>query len=220
MATTLQAFLERLIPATLSNLQREYPHGLLHQFQESADLALPAQLHPTFYGCYDWHSAVHSHWQVVRALRVYPGAPFADAAIAVLDRSFAPANLAAELAYLQRYPSFEMPYGIAWLLQLVAELREWATPQSEQWLEHLAPLERLAAQRFQRYITRLPYPIRSGVHNQSAFAMALVLDWARTVDDAELVATIAQRAQHFFSADLGTSRICHVVMAILGGRCD
>ncbi len=201
MNTDLQTFLTRVIPTTLNNVVREYPHGLLHQFQDPSDLALPAQLHPTFYGCYDWHSAVHSHWQLVRALRVYPDAPFAEAAIAVLERNFAPENLAAELAYLQRRPSFELPYGIAWLLQLTAELREWATPQSEQWMAHFAPLERLAADRFRHYIARLPYPIRSGVHNQSAFAMALVWDWAKGVGDAALASAIAHRALDFFAAD-------------------
>jgi hypothetical protein len=201
MTTTLKAFLDQVIPITLSHLHREYPNGLLHQLQERGDVCSPAELHPAFYGCYDWHSAVHSHWQVVRALRLYPDAPFAEAAIAALNRSFTTENLAGELAYLSRRPSFEMPYGMAWVLQLLGELREQSTPQAERWRTVLAPLEAHATARFRHYLARLPYPIRSSVHNQTAFAMTLALDWAHVAGDTALAGQIAEKAIAFFAAD-------------------
>jgi hypothetical protein len=201
MPTTTEDILSQLIPTTITHLQREYPNGLLHHFQGETDVGTPAQLHPAFYGCYDWHSAVHSHWQVVRALRLYPDAPFARSAAAALDRSFTPENLAGEMAYLLRNPNFEMPYGMAWVLQLLAELHEQTAAQAKRWRMMLAPLEGHAAGRFRHYLTRLPYPIRSGVHNQSAFAMSLALDWARVADDRALATLVTEKAVAFFAAD-------------------
>lgn len=201
MPTSIEDFLEQALPATLSHLQREYPNGLLLQLQDESDVGSPAQLHPAFYGCYDWHSAVHSHWQVVRALRLYPAAPFVRAAVAALNQSFTPEKLAGEMAYLRRRSNFEVPYGMAWVLQLLAELREQTTPQTERWRTVLAPLEEHAAGQMRHYLTRLAYPIRSGVHNQSAFAMALALDWARTTQDEAMATLIAEKAAAFFAAD-------------------
>src|SRR5262245_40365900 len=165
----IQAIVEQFIPVTLANLHREYPNGLLHQLKTDADVQSPHSLHPLFYGCYDWHSSVHGHWQVVRALRLFPNALFVPAAAAALDRSFTPENVAGEMAYLQGRPGFELPYGMAWLLQLMAELREMATQQSAHWHALLQPLEHHAAERFVAYVKRMPYPIRTGLHNQTAF---------------------------------------------------
>jgi len=137
----------------------------------------------------------------VRALRLYPDAPFAPAATAALNRSFTPANIAGELAYLRQRPGFELPYGMAWLLQLLGELRQQAAPQTDHWRNILAPLENHATERLRHYLARLPYPIRSGVHNQSAFAMTLALDWAHTANDESLATLIADKALAFFAAD-------------------
>src|SRR4051794_2302937 len=119
---TLPSLVEQCIPVTLANLHREYPNGLLHHLKSAADIQGPRALHPVFFGCYDWHSAVHCHWQVVRAVRLFPAASFVPTAVAALEQSFTPENIAGELAYLQGRPGFELPYGMAWLLQLLAEL--------------------------------------------------------------------------------------------------
>ncbi len=166
---TLQPLFEQAIPITLTNLHREYPNGLLHQLNSAADIQAPRGLHPVFFGCYDWHSAVHCHWQLVRAIRCFPTAAFVPAVNAALARSFIAENIAGELTYLQARPGFELPYGMAWLLQLMAELREMATPLSTQWQQLLQPLEQWAIERLCAYLQRLPYPIRSGMHNQTAF---------------------------------------------------
>ena len=196
-------FIEQVVPVTIGSLHRAYPNGILHHWLGEEAVASPQALHPVFFGCYDWHSAVHCHWQLVRALRVYPDAPFAEAAQAALDRSFTEANVAVEVAYVQQRPSFEMPYGMAWLLQLLAELRELATPAAERWRTSLAPLESHAAARFRAYVTRLPYPVRTGLHNQSAFSLGLALDWAHMAGDEALIDGINRCARRFYGADRG-----------------
>ena len=159
-------------------------------------------MHPIFYGCYDWHSAVHSCWQVLRAVRIYPAAPFAADVMTLLTRNFTAENVAGEMAYLANRTNFEMPYGMAWLLQLLAELREMKTAQTTAWAEILQPLEAHATERFRSYLSKLPYPIRTGTHNQTAFAMGLVLDWTRTAGDDALAELIADCAHHFFAQDV------------------
>ncbi|HRW07615.1 MAG TPA: DUF2891 domain-containing protein [Caldilineaceae bacterium] len=197
------AVVGRLAPITIANLQREYPNGIMHHFVKDGEAirGTPATLHPAFYGCYDWHSAVHSHWQLVRALRLTPAAAFVPAAVAALNRNLTPENLAVELAYVTARPSYEMPYGMAWLLQLAAELREQETDQTNRWRDALLPLEQHATTRFRVYLSRLPHPVRTGLHNQSAFALALAWDWTQVAGDSELAALIAERARDFYGGD-------------------
>ncbi len=200
----IQATIEQLAPITIANIAREYPNGIMHHFVDVGEAisGTPATLHPAFYGCYDWHSAVHCHWQLVRAIRLYPAAAFVPAAIAALNRTLTPETIAVEIAYVTARPSFEMPYGMAWLLQLLAELREQASEPTTRWLDALLPLEQHASARFRAYLQRLPYPVRTGLHNQTAFALALAWDWAQVAGDDELSALIANRARHFYGADV------------------
>jgi len=198
----LTALLAQLVPVAIVNIHREYPNGILHHYVDATAVGTPATLHPAFYGCYDWHSAVEGHWQLVRALRLAPTADFAEQAIAALDQSFTPANLAVEVAYVTQRPSFEMPYGMAWFLQLMAEVRGLDNEHRQRWQAILAPLEAHAAARFRVYLARLPHPIRTGLHSQTAFALGLAWDWAQIAGDKELAALIAERARHFYLADV------------------
>jgi len=207
------AFVEQMLPVTLANLQREYPNGIQHSFVAAGEVlsCTPASLHPAFYGCYDWHSAVHACWQVVRAIRLFPHGSFVPAAIDTLNRLWTPENLAVELAYVTARPGYEMPYGMAWLLQLLAELRQAGQTEGEAfrtWREALAPLEEHAAARFHHYAARLPYPVRTGLHNQSAFSLGLVWDWAQTAGDTGLAETIAVHARRLYGADQDASLEC------------
>ncbi|MEM7533963.1 MAG: DUF2891 domain-containing protein [Chloroflexota bacterium] len=197
------SLLEQFIPTTIANLQREYPNGIQHVFvdEQDAPVPRPRTLHPAFYGCFDWHSSVHCHWQLVRAIRLFPDADFVPAATAALNQNLTKEKLAVELAYLQKRRGYEMPYGIAWLLQLTMELRTWRVPEAQAWHTLLTPLETHAANAFHRYLSNLPYPIRSGVHNQTAFALGLVLDWARVAQAEELANTIEQRVRDFYADD-------------------
>ena len=201
-----QELVEQIIPGTISILHREYPNGILHFLQGDEDVRAPRSLHPAFYGCFDWHSSVHAHWQLVRAIRCYPDAPFVDEAVVALERSLTDTNMAGEMAYLVGRPTFEMPYGMAWLLQLAAELHEYewdeGSANARRWRQTLAPLEAHAAERFGAYLSRLPFPIRGGLHNQTAFSMGLALDWARTVGNADLATLIEKRAINYFGADV------------------
>ena len=160
-------------------IHREYPVALIVELTSAGDLALPRELTPAFYGSFDWHSAVHGHWCLARAARMFPGAGWAPAAHEALARTLTSANLAAELRFVERRPGFERPYGLAWLLQLAAELRSWQHAPARAWRDALAPLESLAAARLADWADQLSRPVRSGEHGQSAFALGLALDWAR-----------------------------------------
>jgi hypothetical protein len=181
----------------LAALHRPYPTKIAHVLHDDGDALPPRQLTPIFYGSFDWHSAVHGHWTLARLLRRFPGADFAAAIERALAQSFTREQAAGELAYLQRHPGFEMPYGVAWLLLLAAELAPFPA-----WAQALAPVVRLARDRFAAWIARLPLPIRSGEHSQTAFAMGLALDFARATGDEALATGVAQRARDFHAGDV------------------
>jgi hypothetical protein len=193
----------RFAALALHCVHLEYPNKLAHTLASDADARPPRQLTPAFYGCYDWHSSVHGHWLLVRLLRQFPEAPFAAAARAALARSLTVDNVAGEVAYLTTpgRASFERPYGLAWLLALAAELRQWDDPQGQQWSTTLRPLEREAAARLATWLPKLRYPIRVGEHSQTAFAFGLVHDWARTAGDDTLRSLVEQRSIAYYAAD-------------------
>jgi hypothetical protein len=163
----------------------------------------PRALTPAFYGCYDWHSAVHGHWLLVRLLRLFPDAPFASAARAEVSGSLTAPNISAEVAYLRGAgrASFERPYGLAWLLQLAAELRGWDDPDARRWSAALQPLESEVAARLKTWLPKLHYPIRIGEHDQTAFSFALIWDWAGVAGDDEMRALLKVAAQRFYLRD-------------------
>jgi Protein of unknown function (DUF2891) len=195
----------RFAALALKCLHQEYPNHISHTLDGDADVRAPHELTPAFYGCLDWHSDVHGHWLLVRLLHVLPDAPFAAAARAEIARSLTPANIAGEVAYLQHADraSFERPYGLAWLLQLCAELRQWQDPQAQQWLAALRPLESAVAMRLQNYLPKLRYPIRIGEHDQTAFALGLIWDWAGVAGDTQMRSTLADAARRFYADDRG-----------------
>src|SRR6202451_4174683 len=146
----------------------------------------PHDLTPPFYGCFDWHSDVHGHWLLVRLLRLMPNAPFTARARTELARSFTPENIAGELNYLTHpgRAAFERPYGLAWLLQLAAELREWDDPDARRWSATIQPLEQAVMARISDWLPKLSYPIRTGEHNNTAFGIGLMLDYAHISHNA------------------------------------
>jgi len=194
---------ERFARLALACVHREYPNKIAHVLNGDADARPPRELAPAFYGCYDWHSAVHGHWLLARLARTQPGAPFAAEARAALARSLTAENLAGELRYVQGAgrTSFERPYGLAWLLQLAAELREWDSDEARAWSRNLAPLEKEAAARLSSWLPKLANPIRIGEHSQTAFAFGLVLDWARGAGEREMEALVVERARTYFGRD-------------------
>ena len=193
----------RFAALALKCLHQEYPNHISHTLDSDADARPPHELSPAFFGCYDWHSDVHGHWLLVRLVRKFPDAPFASVARAELARSLTSQNIAGEVAYLQRdgRASFERPYGLAWLLQLAAELRSWNDPQAQQWASNLRPLETAAASRLKRWLPDLHYPIRIGEHDQTAFSFGLTWDWAGVAGDAEMRRLLTDAAQRFYLPD-------------------
>ena len=193
----------RFAQLALDCVHREYPNKIAHVLQGDEDARPPRELTPAFYGCYDWHSSVHGHWLLARLARLYPDAETAAASREALARNLTPANLQAEAKYMAApgRDSFERPYGLAWLLQLGAELREWDDPDALRWLEALAPIETLAADRIRDWLPKLSHPIRSGEHSQTAFAFGLILDWARRAGDRGMVDLVEKRVADYYAAD-------------------
>src|SRR5207253_4691021 len=171
---------ERFAKLALACVHKEYPNKIAHVLNSDADVAPPRKLTPAFCGCYDWHSSVHGHWLLVRLVRTFPDASFAVPAREALRKSLTAENLKQEAAYLRGdgRASFERPYGLAWLLQLAAELRGWDDPDAQRWSAALQPLESEAAARLKSWLPKLHYPIRIGEHDQTAFSFGLVWDWA------------------------------------------
>jgi Protein of unknown function (DUF2891) len=193
----------RFARLALDCVHKEYPNKIAHSLNSDADVAPPRLLTPAFYGCYDWHSSVHGHWLLARLARLFPQAPFAAEARSALAQSLTPANLAQEVKYLDAdgRAAFERPYGMAWLLQLAAELREWDDPQAHQWSAALRPLEQAVIVRISGWLPKLEHPIRTGEHNDTAFAMGLMLDYARIAGNPEFGKLVDSRARDYYLKD-------------------
>jgi len=196
---------ERFAGFALAAVEREYPNHVSLHLSSDDDLAPPRELTPAFYGAFDWHSAVHGHWTLARAARLLDEGPVADAARAVLARSLAPERLEAELKFLAApgRAGFERPYGLAWLLVVALEMREWAEEDAAAalWAAALAPLEAHAAKVLGRWLPVLPFPVRGGEHAQTAFALGLVHDWARGAGEPHMRELVDARARAFYEDD-------------------
>ncbi len=194
---------ERFARLALDCVQKEYPNKISHVLESDADVAAPRKLTPAFCGCYDWHSSVHGHWLLARLARTFPEAAFAKEARAALERSLTSGNIKAEVAYLEGKgrASFERPYGLAWLLQLAAELREWDDPLARELANNLRPLETAALKRLSTWLPKLSHPVRVGEHSQTAFALGLMLDYARVSGDEGFAKLAADSAKKFYLGD-------------------
>jgi hypothetical protein len=194
----------RFAKLALACVAKEYPSKISHVLNSDADVAPPRKLTPAFCGCFDWHSSVHGHWLLARLVRTFPSATFSAGARDALRKSLTAAHMKAEADYINGAgrASFERPYGLAWLLQLSAELREWDDPQAREMSANLAPLEHAAVDRLKAWLPKLSNPVRVGEHDQTAFGMTLMLDYARLVHDTAFETLIVDRALHFFLNDV------------------
>ena len=192
--------LQRALAAyPLDNIDTEYPHhgGAV---ESPNDATRPSDDHPVFYGCYDWHSAVHSHWCLVRQLRLFEHPQDADIRSAI-DERLTPANVAQEVAYFEENPSFEQPYGWAWLLRLGAELSLWDDQQADVWRGRLDPLEaNIRSLVAEEFLTQ-DRPFRVGTHHNTAFGLTAVLDYAQVTDNGQLESAATETALAFFEQD-------------------
>ncbi|MFB3814086.1 MAG: DUF2891 domain-containing protein [Terriglobales bacterium] len=198
-----QAAAERFANLALACVHKEYPNKIAHVLNSDADVAPPRKLTPAFYGCYDWHSSVHGHWLLARLARTFPQAPFAQSARDALRQTLTRENIAQEVVYISRpgTASFERPYGLAWLLQLTQELREWDDPVARELSANLRPLEQAAVARVSAWMQKLQNPIRIGEHNQTAFGMGLMLDYVHSSGDQAFADLLAAKARQFYFND-------------------
>ncbi|MDB5763581.1 MAG: hypothetical protein JWQ21_2576, partial [Herminiimonas sp.] len=189
----------------LANIRQEYPNKLDHVMHSANDVRSPQELHPVFYGSYDWHSAVHMHWLLVRLLRLFPAMPEAVQIRQTLDAHFTGSNIAVEVAYLRQPSSgsFERTYGWAWLLKLQTELIESAKAGTDAaaWRNALQPLADVFAERYLQFLPLSQFPIRSGTHANSAFGLLFALDYAECIRHIALQKLIAAKADAWFGRD-------------------
>ena len=195
---------DRFAILALDCVHREYPNKIGHVMNSDADVNPPRELTPAFYGCFDWHSSVHGHWLLTRILNTQPDSVLADEIKSTLAKSFTAEKLAGELAYYtgEDRGAFERPYGIAWYLQLIAELDDSDDPQLREWRETLRPLEDAIVAQISDWLPKLSYPVRLGTHNQTAFAFGLMIDYARTVDNDALETLLVDKTLGFHQDDV------------------
>ncbi len=187
----------------LKNIDQEFPNKPSNVMAGPESVLSPKQLHPAFYGCFDWHSSVHGHWMLVRLLKLHPAHRSAPRIRQRLNDHLTAAALQAEADhFLQEHnKTFERMYGWAWALRLVAELHDWNDDDGRRWRENLRPLETVLVERSKSYLPLLTYPIRTGEHPDTGFALSQTLDYARTVGHHELEAIIVRRGREFYLSD-------------------
>ncbi len=187
----------------LKGLQKEYPNKPGEVLNSAADVKTPKAMHPAFYGCFDWHSSVHGHWLLVKLLRQFPDLPEREKMRAVLAEHLTEKNIQVETDYFNQpnHKSFERTYGWAWLLKLAEELHGWDDADAKQWSRNLQPLVEIIVARYLEFLPKQTYPIRTGVHPNTAFGLAFALDYARAVHHDKLRELIEERARNYFGKD-------------------
>jgi hypothetical protein len=188
----------------LKGIQQEYPNKPGTVLNSKADIKGPRDFHPAFYGSFDWHSSVHGHWMLVRLLRKFPKLPETQQIRTVLGEHLTAKNLQAEADYFKQpnRQSFERTYGWAWLLKLAEELHGWDDPDAKEWSKNLQPLADVIVERNLAFLPKQTYPIRSGVHPNTAFGLAFAHDYARTMKHKELRELIEQRSRDYYGKDV------------------
>lgn len=193
----------RLAQLPVDCIQTEYPNKLNQVIGGDNDLQSPKTLHPAFYGCFDWHSAVHGHWSLVSLLKQFPELSSREKSIAMLLENISEDNIKTEVSYFfgTHNSSYERTYGWAWLLKLAEELHTWDDPNARVLESNLQPLTDLIVEKYLEFLPKLNYPIRVGEHSNTAFGLSFAHDYAKTVGHSELKSMIEQRARDFYSGD-------------------
>jgi len=188
----------------LSHLTQEYPNKLDHVLNKRTDLKTPRELHPVFFGSFDWHSCVHGYWLLATLLRLFPEMREAEKIETLFDAQLTSAKVKAEVRYLNQplRATFERPYGWAWLLMLSAELNRHASRNGKRWSDALAPLTDAFTKSFLDFLPKATYPTRVGTHFNSAFAIALALEYAEVASNDSLRKALVKKARAWYAMDL------------------
>lgn len=198
----------KLSKLPLNCISQEYPNKTGHIINNADESKLsPQELHPVFYGCFDWHSSVHGHWMLVRLLKLKPNIENRNEIINTLNNSFTKEKMEVEALYFTRYESaahFERTYGWAWILKLDEELATWNNPLAKKWHENLRPLTDKIVSLWENYLPKQTYPNRTGVHPNSAFALAFAIDWARATNHKEFEKQLIEKSLYFYANDTQT----------------
>lgn len=189
----------------LKCVQKEYPNKLDHVMNDESQVQSPSKLHPAFYGCFDWHSSVHGHWMLVCLLKLFPDLENASEIRKALNENLDDANIKIEVAYLNQpnRKSFERTYGWAWLLKLAEGLNSWEDHQGKIWAANLKPLADAIVQRYIEFLPKQNYPIRTGVHPNTAFGISFALDYAQSTKNYQLEALLTERGMTYYFNDEG-----------------
>ena len=184
-------------------IQKEFPNKLDHVMNNAGEVKSPKALHPAFYGCFDWHSCVHGHWMLVRLLKLFPDLPEAKEIRAAISKNLTAENIMAEVKYLHQpnRQSFERTYGWTWLLKLADELRDWNDPDGKKWSKNLEPLANAIVNNYLNFLPKQTYPIRTGVHPNTAFGIIFALDYARNTGNKKLENLLIERSKTYYEKD-------------------
>ena len=187
----------------LKCVAREFPNKPEHVINNASEVKSPKALHPAFYGCYDWHSSVHGHWMLIRLLKTFPNLAESQRIRDALNENLTAENIQAEVTYMKQpnRQSFERTYGWAWALKLAEEVHAWNDVDGKKWSQTLQPLAELLSKSYRTFMPKQTYPIRTGVHPNTAFGLAFALDYAKTVGDRELEALLSERSRTYFAKD-------------------
>ncbi len=194
---------ERLVALPLKCADQEYPNKLGQVLDSKEDLKSPQELHPAFYGCFDWHSAVHGHWLMVSLLKKYPELTQKEQILKVLESHLSAENVTKELAFFdtKNNASFERTYGWAWILKLQMELDSWDHPTAKKCAENLRPLSNKLCGSYYSFLGKLAYPIRTGEHVNTAFGLTFAYDYALTQKNDSLKEIIKIKSEAFYGND-------------------
>ncbi len=195
----------RLMELPLACIQNELPYKSGIVIDKAEDLKMPIEHHPAFYGCFDWHSAVHGHWSMIYLLKTFPDLAKRQPALEMLDEHLTEENISKEIAYFsmnKESQSFERTYGWAWLLKLQEELYTWDDPLGRKWYNNIKPLADHISSSYIEYLPKLVYPIRVGEHTNTAFGLSFAFDYAKMVGDEKLLNSIKENALRFYGQDM------------------
>lgn len=194
---------QHLASLPLKCLQQEYPNKLGQMLLDSTEIQSPKKLHPTFYGCFDWHSSVHGHWSLVFLLKRFPNLPNRTLIIQKLQTNLSRANIQVEIDYINKKheKSFERMYGWNWLLKLQLELETYNEPFAQELAQNLKPLSDIIIERYIEFLPKLLYPVRVGTHTNTAFGLTFAWDYAVHSKNQRFQQSIRDNAVRMFAKD-------------------